>query len=956
VFRGLLLSLISSTTFLAAAPQPQSFRRPLVFEPNRGQAPAQAKWIARGPGYQLFLGNEGLTMMVAEESAESPPNDSIRLSGQSPGVNPAALRTKYSTVRMKLTGSQPWDTVTGLEPTGGISNYLHGNEGEGSLKNVPHYARVKAAGVYEGVNLVLYDHGGDLEYDFEVEPGADPKRIQLAFEGQERMRIDAKSGDLVLTTAGGSELRQVRPKVYQQTASGRVEVPGGYELLEGGRATFKLAAYDRERPLLIDPTVTFTTFLSGSNRDMAFSNAVDSAGNVYVAGFTDSTNFPVNESSMQWDQPGLDAFVTKLSPQGTILFSTYLGGAGDDWAYGIAVDATGVYVTGATNSADFPHQVVKRTQGSLDLFVTKILPDGNGIVYTTILGSGTSNEIGNAIVVNPATQEAYVTGNTVFIANLKGDAIVAKLDRFGNMTGSALIGGSGSDEGDAIALDSGGNVLVAGETCSPDFPVFFTTPRFPTQPGDCAGFVAKWDGGLISLVWSRFWAIADGIAVDANNNSYVTGFANSPFSSVAGAFQPNRPSASPAYVTKFSPSGAVLKSTYLGGVNGNSEGRAITLNSAGEVYVAGFTSSKDFPAAPLITPNPTAGFLSKLSSDLSTLLYTRFLGAEIRGVSLFGTAPRKIYTTGSRYTGGVDQTNLDAFVVKLEDDVLLSQVLWQNGTTGEMSAWTLDSHGTVVGTQLLTARCGTSNGCSQNWRTIGTMDVNRDGVGDALWYNAATGDLQAWLLDLSGAVKGTQALSRKCGTADGCSQDWKPVGIGDFNHDGISDILWHSDKTGELQAWLLDGAGGVSGTESVSKPCGTGDGCWTNWHIIAIGDFNGDGIDDLFWYNTPTGKVNVAYLNGSGAVTGTQWLAKVCGPSDGCSTTWKPIGMADVNQDGFGDLLWENVTTGEVQGWLLNGYDRLLGLQSLSQRCDTASGCLQNLQPVGVLRDRRANP
>ena len=102
--------------------------------------------------------------------------------------------------------------------------------------------------------------------------------------------------------------------------------------------------------------------------------------------------------------------------------------------------------------------------------------------------------------------------------------------------------------------------------------------------------------------------------------------------------------------------------------------------------------------------------------------------------------------------------------------------------------------------------------------------------------------------------------------------------------------------------------------------------------------------------------MNVAYLNGSGAVTGTQWLAKVCGPSDGCSTTWKPIGMADVNQDGFGDLLWENVTTGEVQGWLLNGYDRLLGLQSLSQRCDTASGCLQNLKPVGVLRDRRANP
>src|SRR5262249_25626901 len=160
----------------------------------------------------------------------------------------------------------------------------------------------------------------------------------------------------------------------------------------------------------------------------------------------------------------------------------------------------------------------------------------------------------------------------------------------------------------------------------------------------------------------------------------------------------------------------------------------------------------------------------------------------------------------------------------------------------------------------LSAQCGASNGCSQDWKVIGTLDSNRDGVGDVLLHNASTGELQTWLLNNAGAVTGIQSLSRRCGTSDGCSQSWKPVGVGDFNHDGNDDILWHNDATGGLQAWLLNGAQ-VTGTLTLSKICGVAGGCWPRWQIIAIGDFNMDGFDDLFWYDTQTGKVDVAMLD-----------------------------------------------------------------------------------------------
>jgi hypothetical protein len=937
----MLFSAISGMTLLAAAPRQLPFRRPLTFEPNRGQAPANVKWLAQGHGYRMFLTGEGITLAMQEDVAGP------GAAGASPGFQgpPGPLRmsarAKYSIVKMKLAGSRPWSDVGGLDPTGGKSNYLQGGDSKTGLESVPHYSRVKVTGVYDGIDVVFYDRDGDLEYDFIVAPGADPGCIQLAYEGLENVRVESKSGDLILTTRGGSELHQIHPKLYQQLGARRVEVAGTYKLLAGQRVAFGVGAYDRRRPLLIDPIVNFTKFLMGSAEDDANALVVDSAGNAYVAGTTWSSNFPTTDTSMQLDQPDIDAFVTKLSKDGAVLFSTYLGGSGLDYAYGIAVDDTGIYVTGATTSPNFPPQV-GRTPAAQG-YVTKLLLDGNGILYTRFF-DGT----GNAVTVDPLTHQAYATGSRpvggyyeVLLLHVGTNGELIRLNSFGGLVGP--------DWGNTIAIDHDRDVWVAGGTCSPDFPIIaYTRPNIT----GCTGFVSKWNPGIDTLRWSRYWGTVGGIAITPDNSAYITGRASYPFYTVHGAFQETSPAVDVAFVSRLDKFGNVVNSTAFG--SSITWGTAVALNQGGEAYIGGTTYTSNLPGAPPLTPNPTAGFVAKFSPDLSALSFTKLLGANVTGVAIYqpaaaGAVPQ-IFTAGSRYTGGTDSSFRDAFVVNLSDDVAVPHVLWQNTATGKLSAWVLDSQGRVTSVQTLSAQCGTAGGCSQNWKVVGSLDSNRDGVGDLLLHNATTGDVQVWLLNSSGIVTGVQGLSKKCGTSDGCSQAWTAVGVGDLNHDGNPDILWHNAATGALQAWLLNGAQ-VTGTMTPFGRCGTADGCWPKWQIIGIGDFNADGIDDLFWYDTSTGKVNIAMLDGAGQYITTQWLAKVCGPSDGCSQTWKPVGLADVNQDGNPDLLWENISTGELQAWLLNGGDRLLGTKSLSQRCDTASSCTPGSLPVGIVNN-----
>src|ERR1700733_3185723 len=290
--RLLLCSLtLSGSTLLAAAPaQPQTFHLPLTFEQNRGQAPKEVKWLGHGSSYRILFDGDGATFLLPEKY------DTRAAVGRRPVSVHRSFQMKYSVMRMKLAGGRPWKDISGVEPTGGVSNYQSLTDLKSWISNVPQYERVKVANVYEGIDLILYSNGKDLEYDFVVAPGADPKQVQVVFEGVKGMRVDEKSGDLVLTAPDGSELRQFRPKVYQQIAGKRVEVAGGYRLLGQGRAAFTLAAYDRSRALVIDPKVDFTTFYGGSSADVPLAVAVDDDGNSYITGYTSSRDFPVTNT------------------------------------------------------------------------------------------------------------------------------------------------------------------------------------------------------------------------------------------------------------------------------------------------------------------------------------------------------------------------------------------------------------------------------------------------------------------------------------------------------------------------------------------------------------------------------------------------------------------------------------------------------------------------------------
>jgi Beta-propeller repeat len=685
------LIALSAVPLLAGGPttpgatlKPQAFRQPLIFEPNRGQAPAQVQWIARAAQYQLFFTDEGLTMLLRDRAHEGPSSSLIPALFQAPRAVDR-IKSTYSTIQIKLVGGRPWRIAAGLDPTGGISNYFIGDDPKAWHTGIQHYGRLSAPNVYDGIDMVFYSHGGELEYDFLVAPGADPKQIRLAFEGLDRTRIDTNSGDLLLTAAGGAEVRQVRPKVYEQAGKRKTEIAAAYELLDRKQAAFTLAPYDHRHKLVIDPTVSFTTFLAGNGEDMAYAIAVDSSGNSYVTGETNSTNFPTN-AGIQGDQPGQDAFVTKLSPSGAILFSNYWGGNGADGGTGIAVDTTGVFVTGTTNSTNFPGVWYAPNNGHYHAFVTKFSLGANGI-YSTIVG-GSGYDYSNAIALDTA-HAAYITGYTSSADfpsvgswhttyGGSNDAFVVKVVPGGSVGASAYLGGTGDDTAWGIAVDQSGYAWIAGLTCSPNFP---HTGPITIVPG-CNTFVTRLSNTFSGIFFSTEFegGTAAAIAVDPNYNAYVAG--NTYYASVAttpGTFQPIKPSpynSYSAFVTKLDPLGGIMYSTYLSGANGNTFAKAIAVDAGagGQVYVAGWTSSTTFPGAPAITPNPAAGFLSKLTPQLNALEYTTFLGAGINGIALTGLSLYpQIYTAGYRYTGGLTSSYLDAFVVELNETPIVTR-------------------------------------------------------------------------------------------------------------------------------------------------------------------------------------------------------------------------------------------------------------------------------------------
>lgn len=497
---------------------------PVRFEANRGQTAPEVRFMARGSGYNLFLTpTEAVLALYEHKMTQATP--------------PAG-------VRLRLAHANPVPRVSGLDELPGISNYFLGNDPKEWRTSVPSFGKVRYEGVYPGVDLVYYGNHGQLEYDFVIAPGTDADVIRMNVRGVGNIHTDA-AGDVILCAEEG-EVRMHKPLVYQRGVTATERVDGRYILREKQRGEyeigFQIAGYDTTRALIIDPTLDYSTFLGGFDTDRVNDITVDSDGSAYVTGFTWSANFPTAPGGFQTGFGGgsFHAFVTKLAPDGgSLVYSTFLGGSSTDTGTSIAVDSSGnAYVTGATTSTNFPTKdpLQPALAGFSDAFVTKLNPTGSMLVYSTYLGgSGIDNGTGIAVDADGA---AYITGDTTSdnfptqnpIQPMFGgirDVFVAKLDPTGSaLAYSTYLGGSNEEFGGRIAVDGLGNAYTTGTTLSGNFPTRNPLQQFLSGPGDA--FVTKLNSDGTALVFSTFlggsgFENGQGIAVDTDGNTYITG-------------------------------------------------------------------------------------------------------------------------------------------------------------------------------------------------------------------------------------------------------------------------------------------------------------------------------------------------------------------------------------------------------------------------------------------------
>ena len=687
--------------------RPQAFARlPIAFEANQGQAGPSIKFLARGLGYTVALTSTDAILSLRNAGHEA------------------------ETLRMTLVGANGTARVDGRDQLAGRNNYYAGSDPAQWHTNVPTFAKVRYESVYSGIDLVYYGNQRQLEYDFIVSPGARPRAITLAFAGARDMRIDA-DGSLVLTLARG-ELRQPAPVTYQEIGGVRKTIASRYIVKDKDQhlVAFEVGRYDTNRPLVIDPTIGYSTYLSGNYYEAAAGVTVDAAGNVYVTGFTTSQDFPATTGPCDqtfglvfctfvtkldaagavvystvlagsdgrsiavdvagnayiaggagpmlsivngfqpWQAGNLDGFVARLSPTGTLVYSSFIGGGGNDIALGVATDGSGhAYAVGYHNSGNG----LTTTANALLNYNPSYGCDGGGAtgflvrVDTNAVGAasldyatniaGTYNGTNAALGVSvDATGNAYVVGSTSSPAfpttpgalqpTFNGTAqcwvnahpYVVKLNTAPASCTPAWVNGTyltcpeslvygthlgGSADGSAagVAIDAAGNAFVTGGTIATDFPTTAGAPQGSNAGGQDA-FVAKLNSTASALAYSTYLGgsaddYGNRVAIDASGNAFVIGKTSSTaFPTTADALQGANAGLTDAFVTRVNAAGAAIDySSYLGGA-ADEEGRDIATDAAGSVYAVGQTSSSDFPTTPgALQPalgGPLDGFVTKI--------------------------------------------------------------------------------------------------------------------------------------------------------------------------------------------------------------------------------------------------------------------------------------------------------------------------------------------------------
>ncbi len=589
---------------------------PMLFEKNQGQTDPSVKFFSNGSGYTVFLTSGQMVLSLRPSEVVNP--DAFKPASSNSAVNtkvpaqtkPVAPNSQpkpaNTTMTFKLVGAKSNPDVVGenLQPT--KVNYFIGNDRTKWQTNVATYGQVRYKNVYPGIDLVYYGNNRQVEYDFDVAPGADASKIQFDIQGADNLSVDS-NGDLVLKKGTG-ELHFQAPVVYQQSKGQRTKVNGNYSVGAGNRVGFALASHDPGKSLVIDPVLSYSTFLGGRSDDGPNGIAVDSTGNALVVGQTSSPDFPLAVLG------GLDPsqnriFLSKLDVSGTtMLWIDYIcGTSGNDYGQALALDAQGnVYVAGQAYSSDFP--IVNAYQPSLsgnsDNFLTKVAPDGASLIYSTYLG------------------------------------------------------GTSWDYASSVAVDSTGAAVIAGYTQSTDYPAVnaFQSTVAPNQYNNYGdySFVSKFSADGASLVFSTYIAGAQtncsyyycypyseiyGVALDPSGNVYVAGRTDTnDFPTSQGAYQMTNPDTNNYYsdtsfVASFTPSGDLNYSSYFGGTN-YTEVYALDVDATGNAYLTGNAPADgSFPitSTSICDPNASscdAAFVAKMNSTGTALIYSTFLGPD----------------------------------------------------------------------------------------------------------------------------------------------------------------------------------------------------------------------------------------------------------------------------------------------------------------------------------------
>jgi Abnormal spindle-like microcephaly-assoc'd, ASPM-SPD-2-Hydin/Beta-propeller repeat len=643
----------------SAEPQPGSLAA--AFEKNLGQAPARYRFLSRRSSVNVFFLDNGVDLLLPSKAANR------------------------HRIGFNFSGSRPDVVPEGRSPLPAVSNYLLGNDPSRWIRGVPNQSQVLYRQIYPGIDLVFHGQGNEMEHDFQVAPGADPSAIGFALEGADEVALDGY-GNLMISF-GTDTLFLQKPQAYQETVNGRQPVESHFVLNHDRSVQFQVGSYDRKLELIIDPIFIFSTYLASNSGDWPTAITSDSAGNVYVTGYTDGLDFPL-ENGIQTSVTGSpNVFVSKLDPTGhKLLYSTYLGGSSRNYGNAIEVDASGnIIVAGTSASNDFPHagSVPSLTcQGNNDCyFLVSLKSDGSAFNYARLIGGieGTDAQSGGGPGAGNIAVDA--AGNT-FLTGITDDAnfeitpgtlatgvqgggypynstFIMKVSPVGALIYSTIVPGTAQQNvtvnlnnvfvAAGISVDSKGQATIAG-TAGPGLPstagvIQATFPNSLNVENASAGFLLKLNATASAITYATYVPGTDsigGYAVDSQGNSYVTG----------GTSETNLPVSSTAYqkklragqtctcnsgfILKLNSSGtSVLAGTYLEGTplapyNLGTRLMGLALDSNSNVFVGGITGSTDFPLANPFTSvlvSNASMVLAGMSSDFSSLLFGSFLSS-----------------------------------------------------------------------------------------------------------------------------------------------------------------------------------------------------------------------------------------------------------------------------------------------------------------------------------------